>query len=686
MAQDVGIAYVTVAPSARGFGKAVEGEVDAGVGGATKKADGRLKTLAKNTAKWGAVAVGAVAASVTALAVKGGIDRALNIEDAQAKLKGLGHDAASVDQIMTDALASVRGTAYGLDSAATTAASAVAAGIKPGKELEGYLRLTADAATIAGVSMDEMGDIINQVSARGTASMQHLNRLTQRGVPIMQMLSDEYGVTAEEMSKMVSRGEVDAERFRAALESGVGGAALASGDTTRGAFANMGAALSRLGLTVVQPFLDNAKDLFGELTVIIDGLNERLGPFAERFSEWFGGKMADALDGFGERFLAFVDSVTAGESPMGNILTILAPLGDVLRGAGPALSQLGEQFQRMGEILGGALVTLLPVIVEAFAGLLDAVIPLVPVIGEALVGAVEALAPHLPTLVEAFATLLDAAVELVPTLGEALVTAIEAVAPLLPLIADALVEIVDAAEPLIPVLIEALEALLPVLLDLIPPLVDILTPALEWMAWYMANINGPAVEFLAKVISDYLVPALEWVIEKVRDLLDWIANMGDKLSGVRDTIMSAFSNPGEWLKDVGRKLIGGLMDGIQSRFGDVKKQLNRLTSSLPDWKGPAETDARLLTNSGRLIMGSLMDGFKAEEGAVRNYLQGFTGDLALSGSVTASTTSGSSPLGRSDLDYLADRIARLMGLESERGTSRALSGVSALSNTFGRMA
>src|SRR5690606_11812549 len=143
---------------------------------------------------------------VAGLAAKGGIYRALNIEDAQAKLKGLGHDVGSVEAIMTDALAAVKGTAFGLDSAATIAASAVAAGIEPGKELEQYLRLTADAATIAGISMEEMGSIMNKVNANGRAMTENLNQLQDRGIPILQWLAEEYGVTTEAMSKMVSDG------------------------------------------------------------------------------------------------------------------------------------------------------------------------------------------------------------------------------------------------------------------------------------------------------------------------------------------------------------------------------------------------------------------------------------------------------------------------------------------------
>jgi len=98
-----------------------------------------------------------VANAISDVILKPGFDRAMNIEQAQFKLKGLGHDAESVDAIMKNALASVKGTAYGLDEAGTVAASAVAAGIQPGEDLEKTLKLVADASAIAGTDMDEMG-------------------------------------------------------------------------------------------------------------------------------------------------------------------------------------------------------------------------------------------------------------------------------------------------------------------------------------------------------------------------------------------------------------------------------------------------------------------------------------------------------------------------------------------------
>src|SRR5690606_34196247 len=146
-----------------------------------------------------------------------------------------------------NALASGRGTAFGMVDAATVAAPAVAAGIKPGKQLERNLTLVGDAATIAGTGMGEMGAIFNKVAASNKVQMDVINQLHDAGVPALALLADQMGVTAEEASKMASAGQIDFATFQAAMEKGLGGAAQASGNTFRGAMANMGAALGRLG-------------------------------------------------------------------------------------------------------------------------------------------------------------------------------------------------------------------------------------------------------------------------------------------------------------------------------------------------------------------------------------------------------------------------------------------------------
>src|SRR5690606_16022256 len=137
-------------------------------------------------------------------------------EQAESKLTGLGHSAKSVEKIMVNATDAVTGTAFGLDAAATVAASAVAAGVKPGKDLERTLTLVGDAATIAGTDMGEMGAIFNKVAASNKVQMDVINQLHDAGLPALSLLADQLGVTAEEASKMASAGKIDFATFQAA--------------------------------------------------------------------------------------------------------------------------------------------------------------------------------------------------------------------------------------------------------------------------------------------------------------------------------------------------------------------------------------------------------------------------------------------------------------------------------------
>jgi len=150
-------------------------------------------------------AVGA-ASALTSITLVKGFNRLVGIDEARAKLKGLGHDAEAIESIMESALASVKGTAFGLDEAATTAANAVAAGIPPGKELTRYLSLTADTAAIAGASLSEIGSILNKVTTSGRAYNSELQMLSDRGLPVYQWLAEEANTTADAIFDMASKG------------------------------------------------------------------------------------------------------------------------------------------------------------------------------------------------------------------------------------------------------------------------------------------------------------------------------------------------------------------------------------------------------------------------------------------------------------------------------------------------
>lgn len=107
---------------------------------------------------------------------------------------------------MGNALASVKGTAFGLGDAASVAATLVASGIKQGGDLEGVLTTVGDAAQISGRSFQDMGLIFSQVAAKGKLQGDDMLQLMGSGIPVLQYLADHFHTTTEAASDMVSDG------------------------------------------------------------------------------------------------------------------------------------------------------------------------------------------------------------------------------------------------------------------------------------------------------------------------------------------------------------------------------------------------------------------------------------------------------------------------------------------------
>lgn len=79
--------------------------------------------------------------------------------------------------------------------------------------------------------------------------------------------------------------------------------------------------------------------------------------------------------------------------------------------------------------------------------------------------------------------------------------------------------------------------------------------------------------------------------------------------GLHSKVSGIFSGAGSWLLNAGKKIIGGLINGIESMIGAVKAKLKSLTNLIPKVKGPPKKDAKLLQSAGRSIIQGLIDGF-----------------------------------------------------------------------------
>lgn len=164
-------------------------------------------------------------------------------------LTGLGNSAAEIAKIFDSASIAVKGTSYSLDDVATVAASAIAAGVKPGQDLTRYLGLIVDAASISAVSLPEIGQIINKVQASGTAYTMEITQVYRRGLPIWQWLATEMNAPQAVTEKLVAAGKVDSATFLRVIENNIGGAAKA---VTRDRANRAAAAQQRLGATIAR--------------------------------------------------------------------------------------------------------------------------------------------------------------------------------------------------------------------------------------------------------------------------------------------------------------------------------------------------------------------------------------------------------------------------------------------------
>lgn len=281
-----------------------------------------------------AAATGAVALLSTTLTK--GFQRLQTIDQASFKLQALGHSADEVKQIMASATNSVKGTAFSMADAANAAASATAAGIKPGKQLDRYLSSVADSAAVANTSFDEMANIYNKVTAANKAYTDDLQMLQERGLPIFPWLQEQFGVTADQLQKMVEDGKVSAEDFQKAIDAHIGGAAQKMGQSFSGAVDNMETAMARLGANFLTAIFG------GDSVSALAGPTEAVNKITEKFNDlerWVQNHQGD-IKGF------FSDLSTAAKE-----------FGDVI---GPPLKLAADTIREYPQII--------PIAVAAFAG------------------------------------------------------------------------------------------------------------------------------------------------------------------------------------------------------------------------------------------------------------------------------------------------------------------------------
>ena len=322
------------------------GESAGGLG--SRIVDG-AKTIGKGALLGVGAKIGQTMMSGVHDAVSGGLSRLGTIEQAETMLSGLGHSATAVEGIMDNAMTAVKGTAFGFGDAASAAASFVGAGVAQGEDLTRVLTLVGDTASITGSSFGEMSAIWTKVAGNQKLTTQELNQLLDRGLGLLPVLQERYGVTAEEARKMVTEGKVSFDDFSAAMEDMVGGSAQKMGSTFSGSADNMKAALGRLGAQLLDPVFEHAPAVFDAVGTSVDELGTRLEPAVAAFSEWLAPVMQNVAENLAPAVVGALDTVIGSVTGLVDFVRSnqdwILPLGAALTAVAGGLAAVNLQLK-----------------------------------------------------------------------------------------------------------------------------------------------------------------------------------------------------------------------------------------------------------------------------------------------------------------------------------------------------
>lgn len=543
-----------------------------------------------------------ISSAIGNMVISGGIDRALNLENAKAKMSTFTKSSEQLDKIMQNVQDSVDGTAFSMDAAATVAAGLFAAGIKEGPEMEKSLKLVGDAAQVSGRSMEEIGAIFNKVAANGKLTGQELNQLSDSGIPVLQMLSDSTGKSVEEVRKLVSAGKIGFAEFSDAMEQGLGGAAQKSGETFTSSLANLKSACARIGATLMTPILEGVTPVMNTLKDMLKKLASGTTEGLDELADTLQNQVMDMVNGIVNNIGPFLEKIF----PVLN--NIIQKILEILPQALPQLiTILVNSISQLIQILVQNLPQILNIVIQAIARIaieLGAQLPtLIPIIVDALINMVEVIIDNIDLFI-------DAAIKIILGLAEGLINA-------LPKLIEKVPEII---QKLITGLINALPQLIEGLIQLVIGIVQNLPQIIMALINALPQIIKAVIDGLIKGLPQLIQGLIQLVILIVKNLPQIIMALIKALPQIIKAVVQGLLGAGGQLVTAGVQLIKRLWDGFKSWIGNLFNNVKNFAKSIP---GKIKDGIGNIGNVGLNLVRGIWNGINNAKNWVLSKIKGF---------------------------------------------------------------
>ncbi len=536
-----------------------------------------------------------------------GFKRLVGMDNAQAKLKGLGYGGKEVDSIMQDVEGAVKGTTHTMAEGVNAAAGALAAGVEQGSELERYIKLVGDAAIGSNRPMDEMAQIFNRVQGSGKLMTMELDMI-EHGMPgFAQAMADNLaGGSLKTFKEMVTNGQVGSAEFLDVMEDFAGGMSDAYSETWEGMAKNVLSNIGIIGEGLLEGIFEDGKK---GLAKFLEILRESEG--LKTWAKETGESIRNMVQVIVEKVADFKSKWDGLSAPIQNIIKKLAIFGSIGAVAiGPVLLYFGKFIVTIGSVvtkfgrLAGAGVRL-----GGVMGILTGPIGIVIGVLAALVGigvlvyknwdtlkekaqiVFSSFEPLLETVKGAFSSLFDS----VAPITENLKGIWEGLTPIFTFLAQLIgVVVVPAFGLLLGVfsgLIAAIGPFINAILSFFNSVISIVnvvislfkgdfTGAMEY--WSMASES--AIEFV-KSLWESVVEFFSTIVETIIDFFHglYMTLVGNSIiPDMVEEIVEWFTNMGEWLIDIVTFLVDGVVLIFTSLYNGVALIFETLLGVLVD--------------------------------------------------------------------------------------------------------
>lgn len=564
------------------------GDVFSGIGKTFTKVGTTLSTIV--TAPVVGLGVATAKTALSFLSLKEGANTAFKV------LLGSGEAA---QKMLDDLYTFAKTTPFSYDTYLVAGKTLVAMGVAA-EDCIPYLDGITNAAIATGTGQEGVNSLaqaLGRMQSSGKVTLETLNVLTYSGIPAIKILANEYGVTTEEMYKMISNSEILADEALPKLikgmnegTDGVAGATAAYGGLAKEMKGNLSGAMDSLNSKFRNMSIEiwDAEEAYPELIKVIQDFTSSLDVLPKIFESVSKAAVPvlQTLSDKLKQFKEYLDSLSPEQlQRVGNVILGLAAAGPTLLIVGKAfgmvggaLKGFGSVFSLFGKINLSGMATSITNLSKGFLGLLNP-LNLVKGLFSGIQTVISFLAPKIATLALTFSlnggglggtlAVLKGVLSGVCSAFGSLISAISPVAIAVTAIIGVIIVLKDNWDKVVQtfqnfIANTGLAEKFQEIKDKIQPLIEKLGGLKD-----LFTVIGTAVIALLQPAIAVLAGLFNGVVSAISPLMTALGGIIDILAGIGTFIVSIFTGDmqaaGDAVKQIGQGILdvfGGLWDSV----------------------------------------------------------------------------------------------------------------------------